>query len=90
MSALACPFKPVSPRAVMPHEHHFLAEITLGQGLFVQDCGCGHRRRVRKGSHGDVLDIYEDGLVDGGSSIENAVFLKNADGHFVDRWALMS
>ena len=88
MSAVKCPFKPVAQRVVVhePHEHQFLGEVALGNGLFVQDCGCGYRRRARKGTHGHIMEVFEDGMVEGGTSVDNSIFLKNEDGLFVNRW----
>jgi len=88
MSSVACPFKPVAQRerVEVPHEHQFLAQIDLGNGIWVQDCPCGHRQRAVKGSRGEILQVLDDGVVVGGSSVENVVFLKNAEGHFVNRW----
>ena len=92
MSTVACPFKPVAQRerVEVPHEHQFLAQMDLGNGIVVQDCPCGHRQRARKGPRGEVTDVLDDGVVVGGSSVENVVFLKNADGHVVNRWDLHS
>jgi hypothetical protein len=89
-----CPFKPVVQReqvvVEIPHEHQFLAQIDLGNGIWVQDCTCGHRQRARKGAHGEVVEVLSDGMVVDGSSLDNVVFLKNAEGHFVNRWDLYS
>ena len=92
MSAVSCPFKPVAQREPVerPHEHQFLAQIDLGNGIWVQDCPCGHRQRARKGLRGEVVEVLTDGMVIGGASIENVVFLKNAEGHVVTRWDLYS
>lgn len=93
MSAVACPFKPVAQREVVltvteetPHEHSFLAQISLGEGLWVMDCSCGLRQRARKGARGEVVKVFDDGMAVGGTSLENCIFLKNAEGQFVDRW----
>lgn len=93
MSAVACPFKPVTQREVVltvteerPHEHSFLAQISLGEGLWVMDCSCGLRQRARKGTRGEVVHVFDDGMVVGGSSLDNCIFLKNADGDFINRW----
>ena len=89
MSRLACPFKPVAQRTVPveePHGHAYPVEIHLGGGLWVQDCTCGHRRRVQKGGYGDVVSVLDDAVVEGGTSLDNAVFLKGPGGQFVDRW----
>lgn len=92
MSTVACPFKPVAQRERVeePHTHQFLCQIDLGNGTWVQDCVCGHRQRAIKGNQGQVLQVLDDGMVVGGSSVDNVVFLKNAEGHFVNRWELHS
>lgn len=89
MSTLACPFKPVAQRerpSDEPHTHAYQVEIHLGNGIWVQDCTCGHRRRVQKGGYGDVVSVFDDAVVEGGTSLDNVVFLKGPDGAFVDRW----
>lgn len=90
MSRVACPFKPVAQRerVEVPHEHQFLAQINLGNGIWVMDCPCGHRQRAMKGLHGEVVQVLNDGVVVGGTSLDNVVFLKGSDGQFVDRWSL--
>ena len=92
MSTVACPFKAVAQRerVDVPHEHQFLAQMDLGNGIWVQDCSCGHRQRVIKGAQGQALQILDDGVVVGGSSVDNVVFLKGTDGQFVSRWEVHS
>lgn len=89
MSALTCPFKPVKQHAQIerPHEHRFELEILLDDGTYVQDCACGFRRRVRKGYAGECQDL-QDGLVEGGTSLENSIFLRTENGAFHDRWSV--
>ena len=77
----------VAQRATEPHVHQFFAEILLPNGSVVQDCGCGYRQRVRKSVNGDVQEVFTDGLVAGGSSLDNAVFFRDTDGLFISRWA---
>jgi hypothetical protein len=94
MSSVACPFKPVAQRERVeePHVHRFLCQISLGDGTWVQDCECGHRQRAAKGKHGQVTQVFDDGVVVGGSSLDNVIFLKDErpqrDGgvHFINRW----
>ncbi len=92
MAAVACPFKPVSQRERppdAPHVHRFDCEVLLDEpGIWVQDCACGHRRRVRKGPHGEIVEEFHDALVEGGSSCDNGVLIRQEDGSWRDRWAI--
>lgn len=88
--ALACPYKPVAQReslAPAVHAHRFEVEMMLDNGSWVQDCACGHRRRIQKSSQGSVAQEYDDGVVPGGSSLDNAIFSRREDGRFIDRWS---
>ena len=85
-----CPYRPVPPRASRPHVHQYGVEtMTDDPGVFVLDCACGDRRRVRKGAAGAVVEELGDALVPSGSSLENAIFLRQPDGRIVDRWAFI-
>jgi hypothetical protein len=91
MNTVACPFKPVVQRERLdpePHVHRFELEIlTDDPSLWVQDCACGYRQRVRKvGVH--VTEVLNDGLVEGGGSIQNGVFYMNDTMQWQDRWSL--
>ena len=92
MAAVACPFKPVLQRERAlrePHVHRYDCELSLDEpSLWVQDCACGHRRRVRKGQQGQIVEEFSDALVEGGSSCDNGVFVRADDGSWKDRWAI--
>lgn len=91
MSVATCPFKPVAQRTRVeaPHVHQFLLQIALSDGTVVQDCACGYRQRARRLPNGGI-EALQDGMVVGGSSVDNVVFLKHTGGHFVHRWELHS
>ena len=89
--ALSCPFRQVAQRepVAAEHVHRFLAELMLDDGTWVQDCACGHRQRARKNAQGIPSEVFADGMVPGGSSLDNAIFARQLDGSFQDRWAFI-
>jgi hypothetical protein len=85
---LSCPYRPVPQKTSVPHVHQYLAEtMTDEYGVYVLDCACGDRQRVRKASTGNVLELLPEAVVVGGGSLENAIFKRQRDGSFTDRWA---
>jgi hypothetical protein len=68
--------------------HRFVVEILLDDGSWIQDCACEYRQRVRKNVQGDVIEVFTDGIVPGGSSVNNFIFGRREDGSFTDRWSM--
>ena len=72
--------------APLRHEHDWLATTpTDDPTIFVQDCSCGSRQRVRKGLDGRQ-EVLGDAVTEGGS-VGNAIFVVHQGKPTVDRWA---
>lgn len=92
MSALACPFRPVKQKEraeLHMHQYPLEAQMLLSNGTWLQDCTCGHRRRVQKDEHNNVIHEYEDGLLEGAGSLANSVYFEETmqSRQFIDRWS---
>jgi len=75
----------VQTPATLRHEHAWLAITqTNDPAVFVQDCTCGARQRIRQEVSGR-LEVLNDGLVDGGSAA-NCIFMIEAGSPTKDRW----
>ena len=92
MNTVACPFKPVAQRErvePMPHTHRFeLETMTDDPSVWVQDCTCGVRQRVRKVGV-QIIEILNDRPL-GTTSFENSIFHTEGKGSWQDRWAVHS
>jgi hypothetical protein len=73
--------------APLRHEHQWEVETkTYEPEVFVQDCRCGARRRIKRDPWGPMEVLDADATVEGGS-VANAVFIVHQGKPTMDRWA---